>query len=119
MDAAELVGVHVLGLIDDNTACHLQYGTSRIFENSTHRMLVYNMGATSTQVSIAEYTAIEKKHLGKNVTAGVFEVIAKTWDESLGGNNFDEVLMEYFVEEFNTKFRKKDMVYIFVITDSY
>ncbi len=134
LDAASLVDLHVLGLIDENTAMHLQYGTSRVYENTTHRMLVYNMGATSTQVrygcrsykllvisslldivthitnSIAEYSSAEKKHLGKNITAGVFEIKAKAWDETLGGNNFDQALIDFFVSDFNAKHRKGKMV---------
>jgi len=48
--AADLAGVKVLALVDENTAAGIHYGIDRVFENATHRMLLYNMGAESTQV---------------------------------------------------------------------
>ena len=95
--------------MDDNTACHLHYGTSRTFKDK-HRMLVFNMGATSTQVSIAEYSTIEKLQANKNATFGVFEMKAKAWEESLGGNDFDIALIDHFANDFNKKHRTAGMV---------
>ena len=48
--AAELAGLKVLALIDENTATGVHYGIDRVFENTTHYMMLYNMGAESTQV---------------------------------------------------------------------
>lgn len=104
LDAASLTDLKIISLIDENTAAHLQYGISRVFENKTHRMMIYNMGSTSTQVSIAEYSSSQKKSFGKNVTSGVFEVIAKSWDITLGGNDLDLLMVELLVETFNEKY---------------
>ena len=46
LDAAEIAGLKVLSLIEENTAAALQYGLDRIFKDEkSHKMLVYNMGA--------------------------------------------------------------------------
>lgn len=50
ISAAELAGIKVLALIDENTATGVHYGIDRIFENTTHYMMLYNMGAETTQV---------------------------------------------------------------------
>ena len=52
--AAELAGLKVLALIDENTAVGVHYGIDRVFENTTHYMMLYNMGAESTQVRARE-----------------------------------------------------------------
>jgi hypoxia up-regulated 1 len=49
ISAAEVAGLKVLSLIEDNTASALQYGKDNVFENKT--VLYYNMGASATQVS--------------------------------------------------------------------
>jgi len=60
-DAAHIAGLKVLSLIEENTAAALQYGISRIFPNETHTVLIYNMGASSTQVSIFDFTTYVMK----------------------------------------------------------
>ena len=66
IDAAEMAGLNVLSLVEENTAAAVQYGIDRVFENDSHIMMVYNMGAESTQVSIFEYTAYRTK-VGKQL----------------------------------------------------
>ena len=99
MSAAEIAGLKVLALIEENTAAALQYGKDNVFEDKT--VLYYNMGASSTQVLIANYHNYTIKELGKNKTIGSFEVKAKSWDSKLGGEQFDIVLMNHFAEKFN------------------
>jgi len=70
-------------------------------ENTT--VLYYNMGASSTQVSIVTYSNFTVKEGGKNKTVGTFEVRAKSWDASLGGDSFDMVIAEHFAAEFEAK----------------
>jgi len=55
LDAAELAGFHVLALLDENTAAGVHYGIDRVTENGTHHMLLYNMGAEATQVTLFAY----------------------------------------------------------------
>ena len=57
LDAAEIAGIRVLSLIEENTAAALQYGLDRTFENTTHHVLFYNMGANSVQVSVVAYSS--------------------------------------------------------------
>merc|ERR1719399_2375313 len=45
--------------------------------------------------------------MGKNVTVGTFAVKGKAWAESIGGNHFDNVLVEAFASSFNEQWRKK------------
>merc|ERR1711871_1819174 len=102
LDAAEIAGLKVLSLIEENTAAALQYGLDRIFKDEkSHKMLVYNMGAASTQVSIFEFGHYSGKKGGKNVTFGQFTAIGKGWDETLGGEEWESRLVEFMADEFN------------------
>ena len=104
LDAAEIAGLKVLSLIEENTAAALQYGLDRIFKDEkSHKMLVYNMGAASTQVSIFEFGHYSGKKGGKNVTFGQFTAIGKGWDETLGGEEWESRLVEFMADEFNKK----------------
>ena len=105
-DAAEIAGLKVLSLIENNTAAALQYGISRIF-NKTHTMLVFNMGASSTQVSVFEYSSYTVKKGSKNQTFGQFKTLGKGWDESLGGFAFDLKLVEFMADAFDSMKQRK------------
>jgi hypoxia up-regulated 1 len=106
-DAAHIAGLKVLSLIEENTAAALQYGISRIFPNETHTVLIYNMGASSTQVSIFDFTTYVMKKGSKNQTFGQFQTVGKAWDEYLGGFAYDLKLVEFMADEFNKmKIRK-------------
>ena len=64
-DAAEIAGLKVLSLIE-NTAAALQHGLDRIFKDEkSHKMLVYNMGAASTQVSIFGLATTRERRVAK------------------------------------------------------
>jgi len=106
-DAAHVAGLKVLSLIEENSAAALQYGISRIFPNETHTVLIYNMGASSTQVGVFEFTAYTAKKGGKNQTFGQFETIGKSWDEHLGGFSFDLKLVEFMADAFNGMKQRK------------
>ena len=54
--AAEIADLNVLTLIEENTAAALHYGIDRVFEEP-HTVLYYNMGAGSTQVTVATYSS--------------------------------------------------------------
>jgi len=96
LDAAELAGLNVLSLINENSAAALHYGIERTYElNETANFIFFNMGSTSTKVSIAQYDAFLKKiSKRKNKTVGQVTVLSQAWDETLGGNAFDMVLVE-------------------------
>lgn len=105
-DAAELVDLNILSLIEENTAAALHFGIDRVFEDPQY-VLFYNMGAGSTQVTIAKYSSLTVKEAGKNKTIGQFQVVGKAWDDSLGGFNFDLVLTEILANRFNEVWNKK------------
>ncbi|DAZ96259.1 TPA: hypothetical protein N0F65_012562 [Lagenidium giganteum] len=109
LDAAELAGVRVLSLIDENTAAALQLGVHSTFEEPK-KVLFYNMGSTSLQVSVVEFSSqVVPDGFKKNKTVSSFEVLAKAWDENLGGAKFDLRLAEYLAQEFNKKLDGEDV----------
>ena len=98
LDAASLVGLNVLSLIDETTAAALQYTVNKEFINKTHRVMFYDMGAGSIQVSIAEFhTLIDKK---TKLPKRYFDVLSKAWDENIGGAYLSQVLADKFMEDF-------------------
>jgi hypoxia up-regulated 1 len=91
--AAEVAGLKVLSLMEENTAAALHYGKDNVFDNKT--VLYYNMGAAATQVTVVTYSNYTVKEAGKNKTVGTFDVRAKAWDEALGGEHFDLAVGRY------------------------
>eukprot|EP01084_Bolivina_argentea_P026884 49987_1 len=103
LDASQMAGLNVLGLINENTAAALQYALKRDYqENKTEIVIFYNMGATATKVSIVKYFSIQagkkKKSKKTNPGKGAFEVLAVSWDETLGAVSFDQVLAQIIIE---------------------
>eukprot|EP00455_Lapot_gusevi_P038029 TRINITY_DN4264_c0_g2_i1.p1 TRINITY_DN4264_c0_g2~~TRINITY_DN4264_c0_g2_i1.p1 ORF type:complete len:890 (-),score=423.85 TRINITY_DN4264_c0_g2_i1:69-2738(-) len=108
LDAADLAGLNVLGLINENTAAALQYSINYDFDaNKTANVVFYNMGASSTKVSLVKYSAYLSKVGKTNKTVGQFEVKAEAHDETLGGTAFDLRLAHKFGNEFMAKLKKQ------------
>jgi hypoxia up-regulated 1 len=97
LDAAHLAGLNVLILMDETVAAAVQYAMDKTFDDGPVTMLFYNMGAVSTQVAIVKFEAagVKKKP--------IVTVLAKAWDETLGGAAFDHVIVEHIVESYNAK----------------
>jgi len=95
-NAADLAGLNVLSLINENSAAALHYGVERNYDvNKTENLILYNMGSTSTKVSVVKYDAYLKTITKrKNKTVGQVTVLSQAWDETLGGNAFDMVLVD-------------------------
>jgi molecular chaperone DnaK len=85
-DAGRIAGLDVERIINEPTAAALAYGLDKKDEDQT--ILVYDLGGGTFDVSILE--------LGD----GVFEVRSTAGDNRLGGDDFDQLLMDYFVAEF-------------------
>ena len=85
-DAGRIAGLEVERIINEPTAAALAYGLDKMDEDQT--ILVYDLGGGTFDVSILE--------LGD----GVFEVRSTAGDNRLGGDDFDQLLMDYFVTEF-------------------
>ena len=85
-DAGRIAGLDVKRIINEPTAAALAYGLDK--ENEHHKVLVYDLGGGTFDVSILE--------LGD----GVFEVLSTNGDTKLGGDDFDNVLMNYMADQF-------------------
>ena len=84
-DAGKIAGLEVLRIINEPTAASLAYGVDK---QKDATVLVYDLGGGTFDVSILE--------LGD----GVFEVKSTNGDTHLGGDDFDEIVMNWMVEEF-------------------
>ncbi len=85
-DAGKIAGLEVKRIINEPTAASLAYGLDKIDEQQ--KVLVYDLGGGTFDVSILE--------LGD----GVFEVLATHGNNTLGGDDFDQALIDYVAEEF-------------------
>jgi molecular chaperone DnaK len=85
-DAGKIAGLEVERIINEPTAAALAYGLDKTDEDQT--VLVYDLGGGTFDVSILE--------LGD----GVFEVKSTAGDNRLGGDDFDQVIIDYLVSEF-------------------
>ncbi|MCG7407875.1 molecular chaperone DnaK [Paenibacillus sp. ACRRX] len=84
-DAGKIAGLDVLRIVNEPTAAALAYGADK---TGDHTILVYDLGGGTFDVSILE--------LGD----GFFEVKATSGDNNLGGDDFDQVVIDYLVAEF-------------------
>ncbi|WP_404443807.1 molecular chaperone DnaK [Sutcliffiella horikoshii] len=85
-DAGKIAGLEVERIINEPTAAALAYGLDKMDEDQT--ILVYDLGGGTFDVSVLE--------LGD----GVFEVRSTAGDNRLGGDDFDQVIIDYLVAEF-------------------
>ena len=86
-DAGKIAGLEVLRIINEPTAAALAYGLDK-GENNSQKILIYDLGGGTFDVSILE------------IGDGVFEVLATNGNNRLGGDDIDNVVMDYLVEEF-------------------
>ena len=84
-DAGKIAGLEVLRIINEPTAASLAYGLDK---EDNHKILVYDLGGGTFDVSILE------------IGDGVFEVLATKGNNRLGGDDFDEKIMNYLADEF-------------------
>lgn len=85
-DAGRIAGLEVERIINEPTAAALAYGADKTEQDKT--IMVFDLGGGTFDVSILE--------LG----GGVFEVVATSGDNHLGGDDFDNAIANYIVEEF-------------------
>ena len=112
LDSAELAGLNVFSLINENTAAAIQYGIDRSYTNETapHIVLLYNMGASSTKVSVVQFTARQVKESAfskKNKSEGALEVLSLGYDERLGGQYFEDVIVEHVLDYVDEQLKAK------------
>ncbi|MCM8710402.1 molecular chaperone DnaK [Clostridium sp. SYSU_GA19001] len=85
-DAGKIAGLEVLRIINEPTAASLAYGLDK--QDESHKIFVYDLGGGTFDVSILE--------LGD----GVFEVKATNGNTRLGGDDFDQRIMDYIADTF-------------------
>ena len=88
-DAGKIAGLDVLRIINEPTAAALAYGLDKGEKNQ--KILVYDLGGGTFDVSILD------------IGDGVFEVIATAGDNRLGGDDFDQRIIDLLVSEFKAK----------------
>ncbi len=89
-DAGRIAGLEVLRIINEPTAAALAYGLDK-GENNNQKILVYDLGGGTFDVSILE--------IGDNV----FEVLSTNGNTRLGGDDFDNRIIDFLVEEFKSQ----------------
>ncbi|MBQ7790094.1 MAG: molecular chaperone DnaK [Bacilli bacterium] len=85
-NAGKIAGLEVERIINEPTAAALAYGLDK--QENAHTVLVYDLGGGTFDVSILE--------LGD----GVFEVLSTSGNNNLGGDDFDNAIIDYIVKEF-------------------
>ena len=86
-DAGRIAGLEVLRIINEPTAAALAYGLDK-GENKNQKILVYDLGGGTFDVSILE------------IGDGVFEVLSTNGNTHLGGDDFDQRIIDLLVDEF-------------------
>ncbi|MEX0615635.1 MAG: Hsp70 family protein, partial [Methylophaga sp.] len=89
-DAGKIAGLEVKRIINEPTAAALAYGMDKKRGDST--VVVYDLGGGTFDVSVIEIADIEGEHQ--------FEVLATNGDTFLGGEDFDQRIIDYLVAEF-------------------
>ena len=88
-DAGVIAGLNVLRIINEPTAAAIAYGLDR--KNTEQTILVFDLGGGTFDVSLLV------------IDDGIFEVKATAGNTHLGGSDFDNILMKYFMDEFKRK----------------
>jgi molecular chaperone DnaK len=87
-DAGRIAGLNVLRIINEPTAAALAYGLDKVKDTKTERVAVYDLGGGTFDISILE------------LNAGVFEVKSTNGDTFLGGEDFDQRLVDFLAKRF-------------------
>ena len=91
-DAGVIAGLNVLRIINEPTAAAIAYGLDK--KGSEKNVLIFDLGGGTFDVSLL------------TIEEGIFEVKATAGDTHLGGEDFDNRMVEYFTQEFKRKNRK-------------
>jgi L1 cell adhesion molecule like protein len=93
-DAGQIAGLTVHRIINEPTAAALAYGMQQSKNNNEHNIIVFDLGGGTFDVSLL------------TLDGGVFEVKATGGNTHLGGEDFDNRLVQYFIKEFQRKYKK-------------
>lgn len=87
-DAGKIAGLEVLRIINEPTAAALAYGMDK---DVSQKVMIYDLGGGTFDVSILE------------IADGVFEVLATAGDTKLGGDDFDQCVMDWMLQTFKSE----------------
>ncbi len=88
-EAGQIAGLEVLRIINEPTAASLAYGLDK--EGTDHTILVYDLGGGTFDVSVLE------------IGEGVFEVKSTSGDTQLGGDDWDQAVIDWLIKEFKNE----------------
>merc|ERR1712100_367716 len=91
-DAGSIAGLNVLRIINEPTAAAIAYGLDQ--KGDERNVLIFDLGGGTFDVSLL------------TIEEGIFEVKATAGDTHLGGEDFDNRMVDYFLTEFKRKFKK-------------
>ena len=91
-DAGRIAGLEVLRIINEPTAAAIAYGLNKK-EEGEKNILIFDLGGGTFDVSLL------------SLDEGIFEVKATAGDTHLGGEDFDNILLKYFIENFKRKYK--------------
>ncbi|PWV20944.1 putative heat shock protein 70 (hsp70) [Trypanosoma cruzi] len=93
-DAGTIAGMEVLRIINEPTAAAIAYGMDKKADKGEKVVLIFDLGGGTFDVTLL------------TIDGGIFEVKATAGDTHLGGEDFDNRLVDYFATEFKTRFGK-------------
>ena len=93
-DAGVIAGLNVLRIINEPTAAAIAYGLDKKADKREQNILIFDLGGGTFDVSILV------------IDGGIFEVKATAGDTHLGGEDFDNRMVNHFVQEFQRKYKK-------------
>jgi len=96
-DAGAICGLNVLRIINEPTAAAIAYGLDKKTSNGEQNVLIFDMGGGTFDVSIL------------TIEDGIFEVKATAGDTHLGGEDFDNRIVDFCLNDFKRKNRGKDL----------
>jgi len=91
-DAGSIAGINVLRIINEPTAAAIAYGLDK--KGDERNVLIFDLGGGTFDVSLL------------TIEEGIFEVKATAGDTHLGGEDFDNRMVDHFLQEFKRKFKK-------------
>ena len=90
-DAGAIAGLNVLRIINEPTAAAIAYGLDKKYGSSESIVLVYDLGGGTFDVSLL------------SIEDGIFEVLATSGDTHLGGEDFDNRIIQHLVKRYKSK----------------
>ena len=90
-DAGQIAGLNIKRIINEPTAAAIAYGLDKKTDGESKNVLIYDLGGGTFDVSLLE------------IDEGIFEVKATAGDTHLGGEDFDQRLLQHFITEFKRK----------------